>query len=114
MMHTNHNRTGGPKPFLVFLLFAAVASLAFGAIVMLLWNSIVLMLFDVNAITYWQAVGLFVLCRILFGNLRPHKNGGKPGFGRYTYLKEKWSGMTDEEKAKFKEEWTKRCGRRKE
>jgi len=115
MMHTNYKRTGGgPKGFFAFLLFAAIATLAFGAIVMLLWNSVMLTLFDVSAITYWQAVGLFVLCRILFGNLRPHRRDGKPGFGGSAYWKDKWSIMTDEEKVKFKEEWRKRCDRRKQ
>jgi len=27
------------------------------------------------------------------------------------YLKEKWSNMSDEEKAKFKEQWRMRCGK---
>jgi hypothetical protein len=72
-----------------------------------LWNGIVVELFAVKSITYWQALGLFLLSKILFGGFK--KSGccscGFKGRG----LKEKWNNMTEEEKEKFKEDWRLKC-----
>ena len=47
----------------------AVAGLAilFGFIIMWLWNWLMPDLFGLATITYWQAVGIFILLKILFG-----------------------------------------------
>ena len=50
-----------------------------GEIVMQLWNWLLPSLFGWRQITFWQALGILVLCRILFGGLGGH--GGR-GFGR--------------------------------
>jgi hypothetical protein len=44
--------------------FAVLAALALGAIVRFLWNAILPALLNVNPISYWQSVGLLVLCRM--------------------------------------------------
>jgi hypothetical protein len=46
--------------------FAALA-LVFGIVIMWLWNWLAPSLFHLSAITFWQAVGLAVLFRLLFG-----------------------------------------------
>jgi len=96
-------------PFFPFMIIAGV--LIFGAIVMLLWNAILPPVTHVNELTYWQAVGLLVLCRILFGGFRGRPGGfGPPGPWRHgPPWRQKWMNMTDDEKAKFKEEWKRRC-----
>ena len=75
-------------------------------IIMFLWNNIITDLFNIKNITYLQALGLFILSRILFGGFnfrKPNKNAfADRGF------REKWISMSDEEKTKMKEEWTKR------
>jgi len=38
-----------------------------GSVVMLLWNWLAPTLFGLRLITFWQAIGLLALCRILFG-----------------------------------------------
>lgn len=38
-----------------------------GTVVMLLWNWLAPELFGLRLITFWQAIGLLALCRILFG-----------------------------------------------
>jgi len=92
---------------LPFLIVAAV--LLFGGTVMLLWNAILPPVLGVAALTYWQAVGLLVLSRILFGGLR---GGGRPpAGGRWSG---KWMNMTEEERARLKEEWRDRCKKRTE
>lgn len=95
---------------LVGIAFLALGSLA----VMLLWNCIIPDIVpSVKEITYWHALGLLVLCRILFGHFG-RKGGGQWNRGQYQWggqWKQKWSTMTDEEKEKCKEEWKKRCGK---
>ena len=52
--------------FLGMGLFIIIAVFAFGAITMLLWNWLVPALFSGPIISYWQALGLLVLSKILF------------------------------------------------
>lgn len=57
----------------------------FGWFVMLLWNWLMPMLFGLGAITFWQAVGLVILARMLFGGLKPpfhHSKEPRDHFGR--------------------------------
>jgi len=42
-------------------------ALVFGYIVMFLWNYTITPIFSLKAISYWQAVALVVLAKILFG-----------------------------------------------
>jgi hypothetical protein len=72
---------------------------------MYLWNWLVPVLFAGPVITFWQALGLLALSKILFSGF------GKGGFhwsGRHSghwrpYWKEKWNTMTPEERERFKE-----------
>ena len=76
------------------LMLAAAAAL--GAVVMLLWNAVVpALVAGVNPIDYLHALGLLVLCRVLFGGLRGHG-----GWHRRRHW-EKWQAMTPEEREKF-------------
>jgi len=52
----------------------ALAALG-GEAVKLLWNGILPALFGWPALTFWQALGLLVLCRLLFGGIGPHCAG---------------------------------------
>jgi hypothetical protein len=45
-----------------------VFSFLFGYFVMLLWNWLMPMLFKLPLITFWQAVGIIILARLLFGS----------------------------------------------
>lgn len=65
------------KSILMGLAFVAVFALVI-AVVMLLWNAIVPSVIGWTAITYWQAAGILILARILFGKI------GRPGgHGRF-------------------------------
>lgn len=95
--------------FLFPLLFIVGISVAAG-VVMLLWNWLMPVLFHLTAISFWQALGLFVLSRMLFGGFRfcgGHRH--RPPFS--SDFKEKWSSMSDEEKESFKQQWKDRCGK---
>src|SRR5262245_66519708 len=83
---------------LKFVLFAAAALVVIGFVVMSLWNWLMPSLFGWSIISFWQALGLLVLCRILFGGFR-----GRPGGHIYWLCRmiESWEQMAREEREKF-------------
>ena len=95
---------------LMIIVIAVAAVTAFGFIVMGLWNAILPhVISGVSAITFWQAVGILILSKILFG----FGKGGGWGHRRHEWkekMKEKMGSMTPEEREKFKAEWKNRCG----
>lgn len=60
--------------FIAPLAIAGMVLFAFlgGTIVRLLWNALLPPLFGWPVVTFWQALGLLTLCRILFGGLGRH------------------------------------------
>ncbi len=82
----------------------AAFTVIFGEVVMHLWNWLLPPLFGWRLITFWQALGLLLLCRILFGS-----HGGR-GYGRKSrWGRSRWSKMTPEEREKFRENMRSRC-----
>ena len=57
----------------LFILLATAGVAAFSGLVMLLWNGILPSLFHISMITFWQAAGLLLLARLLFGG-RGHRH----------------------------------------
>lgn len=57
----------------------ALLGLLLGALVMVLWNWLMPDLFGLGPITYWQGVGLYLLCHLLFKSHshREHAHGGE-------------------------------------
>jgi hypothetical protein len=49
------------------VLAAAAFALVFGWVVMLLWNWLMPAIFGLTVITYWQAFGIVVLAKLVFG-----------------------------------------------
>lgn len=89
------------------ILIAPIAILIFGGVVMLLWNNTLVPVLDVHEVTFWQALGILVLSKILFG----HFGGGSASNRYYRKQRMMWNNMTPEQKEKFKEEWKKRSRR---
>jgi hypothetical protein len=79
----------------------------FGEIVMHLWNWLLPSLFGWHPITFWQALGLLVLCRILFGGFGGR---GHDGPGRRRMSERRWARMTPEEREAFRQKMKNRCG----
>ncbi|HVR97144.1 MAG TPA: HMG-box domain-containing protein [Thermoanaerobaculia bacterium] len=79
-----------------------------GGVVRLLWNSLLPTLFGLPSITFWQALGLLALSRILFGGF------GLGGGSRHSYsrrrMAERWEQMTPEEREKFRQRFYGRGG----
>ena len=101
------------RPYL-FPLFALVALAVFGAVVMLLWNAIIPGLTGWALITYPKALGLLLLCRILFGGFKGRHGGGAPWMrgGMHGEWREKWAHMNEEQRAEMRARWKERCGHR--
>lgn len=82
-----------------------------GLLVMLLWNAILPSVVGVGLLTFPKAVGLLILCKILFAGF-----GGRHRRMRFKhrgnqFWKQKMMNMTEEEKEKFRSEWKERCKR---
>lgn len=56
------------RGFLGVVIFLAVCAAA-SAVVMLLWNWIVPAVIGWGVLTFWQALGLILLCKLLFGGM---------------------------------------------
>ena len=83
-----------------------------GGVVMLLWNWLAPTLFGLRLITFWQALGLLALCRILFGGFGlgggGHRNSSRRMDQRIRErirdrMDERWEQMTPEEREKFRQ-----------
>lgn len=93
------------RPYLIplFILLGAAAFAFFGWLVMTLWNLALVPAVGANLISFWQAMGLLLLSRILVGGF-----GGRKRHGRWQAMREKWMSMSPEEKEKFRSQ----CGQR--
>jgi hypothetical protein len=89
--HVDQNGTG-PRPLgwrivrmvvmiIGGIVLAALFALALGVVVQWLWNWLMPDVFGLTRITFWQAVGLLFLSKLLFGGLR-HHHGGRHHQGR--------------------------------
>lgn len=106
----NFNRFNNNRNKFKFLFFVPIIALL-SLVVMLLWNAILPGLLHVNSINYWQAAGLLILCKILFGGFSAGKmgmRGGPPA------MRDKFMSMTAEEREKVKTQWQERCRKKKE
>ena len=92
-----------------FPLLVIVMLLVKALVIMWLWNAIIPVITGFHAVTYWQALGLMILCRLLLGRGpfggRPFKGGGDDLPPPARFLQ-----MSDEEREKFREAWKKRGG----
>jgi hypothetical protein len=79
-----------------------------GEVVMLLWNWLAPALFGLRPITFWQALGLLALCRILFGGFGLGGGGHRPHSRRR--MAERWEQMTPDEREKFRQGMRSRGG----
>lgn len=81
-----------------FLVAGIVALAVFGGVIMVLWNLLMPAILNLPAISYWQALGLFLLSRALFGRFG--------GWGRRiggTRFARGWNSLTPEERQRFRQ-----------
>lgn len=110
--NTSDRRMPRPIKGLFFLAMVALFFLILGNVIMYLWNEILAEVTGFKTINFWQAIGLFVLFRILFGGFR---FGGSGRAHRWRKSRKAWKGkwmeMSEEERAEFKSKWRERCGK---
>jgi hypothetical protein len=105
--------------FIVPAALLGIALVAFigGEMVRLLWNWLLPPLFGWREITFWQALALLTLCRILFGGKGFH--GGRRRYPSFRHrfadrmadrVAERWDHMTPEERDRFRQRIRERCG----
>lgn len=108
-----------PLAILGMVLFAFIG----GQIVLHLWNWLLPPLFGVREIGFWQALGLLILCRILFGGFGMSGSGGARSRDQARdriadrvaervaeRLGERYDHMTPEERERFRQRVRERWG----
>lgn len=88
-------------------LLAIMAMVVFGFVVMALWNWLMPAIFGLRQISFWQALGLVILSKILFGGF--HRHGRRRPHWRRR-MRDRWEQMTPEEREKFREGMEGFCG----
>lgn len=90
------------------VLMGIVAFVALGGwVVMSLWNGLLPPLFGWHAVTFWQALGILVLCRILFGGLGMHGNARSRMGDR---MAERWGAKSPEERERIRQRMREKFG----
>jgi len=92
------------RRWIYFAPLAIVAMVVFvtlgGVLVRWLWNWLLPPLFGVHMITFWQALGILLLCRILFGSFGM---GGSSGSRMRRRMRDRWGHMTPEDRERFRQ-----------
>ena len=92
--------------FLKIAVFIVVGGVAVGFATMGLWNWLAPVLFGGHRIDFWQALGLFILCKLLFSRVGArHVDRGH----WRRRMHERWEAMTPEEQEAFRERMKSRC-----
>jgi len=99
--------------FIFIPIIAAAVLTLISFVVMQLWNNLLPAILHVGIITFWQAMGIFILCKILFGFGKGGRGwgggGGAPWMRRK--MEQKFNNMTPDEKERFKQKMAERmCG----
>lgn len=114
------------KPFWIrkaikFFCFGLAFFGLMGWVTQWLWNTLLPAILDARPITFWQALGLLVLSRILFGGWG--RGGGWRGKGEQWHragvpagrkhwkekMAERWEKMPPEQREALKNRWKDRC-----
>lgn len=82
------------------VLIVIIAFVVFGFVTMHLWNWLMPMIFGLTPITFWQAIGLVLLSKILFGGFHRHAGGGRAGWKRK--MEARWAQMSPEERERMR------------
>ena len=92
-----------PLAILGMVLFIAIG----GEVVLHLWNWLLPPLLGLREITFWQALGILALCRILFGGFGCH---GSVRSNVRRRMEERCKHMTPEERERFRQGMRARWG----
>lgn len=100
-------KTHFKRRWYLFIPLIFVAITAFGFLIVVLWNFTMPVIFNLPQITFWQALALLVLSRILFsGGPKHFRRGGAPWANHF---RDRWEKMSPEDREKFYQRWNSRC-----
>jgi hypothetical protein len=108
--HKLRGRSPGEIAGLIILAIIGITGLAilFGFIIMWLWNWLMPELFGLPTLSYWKAVGLFILLKLLLGGCgssssksskkskKECKSDSKSDFSKWKYYDKFWKEEGDE------------------
>jgi hypothetical protein len=110
---THKFRKKSPIEIVGIIIFGAIAitglAILFGFVIMWLWNWLMPEIFGLTTLTYWQAVGVFILLKIFLGGCGSGsskksskdssdtcKNDSKTDFSKWKYYDKFWKEEGDE------------------
>lgn len=103
----------GLKKGLKMAALVALYIMFFGTFVMALWNWLMPTLFNLPMITFSQALGLFVLGRILTGGFKivglNHFGNDRDNLEQKKQILDKWENMSSDDREKWRDEWREKC-----
>lgn len=91
------------KMIFIGLTMTVIFAFVFGYVIMWLWNWLMPAIFGLGVITFWQAFGILIMAKILFGafGMRPRPPRSK--FRNFN------GHIADHKRAFFNDEWDFRC-----
>ena len=96
--------------FLMWVILGILVISLFTLATQYLWNWLVPDLFSGPAITFWQTLGLLLLCKIFFGGFGKNCHRGNHNHAWKQKYYNKFSTMSSEEREAFKKKmWAKWC-----
>lgn len=116
---THKMRNKSPIEIVGIIIFGAIAisglAILFGFIIMWLWNWLMPDIFGLTTLTYWQAVGIFILLKILLGgcgssgsrkksnkrSCKDKKTDSKGDFSKWEHYDKFWKEEGDEMYKKY-------------
>jgi Ca2+/H+ antiporter, TMEM165/GDT1 family len=98
-----HRKKFWIKRIIFVPIFMILALLFLGCLVMFLWNFLFPEIFGVGTITFWQALGILILSKILFGGI-PGKNYNRKIHRSSFDIKERLRHLSPEGREKLRKE----------
>ncbi len=120
---THKIRTKSPLEIFVIIVFGIIfitgLAILLGYVIMSLWNWLMPELFGLPELRYWQAVGLFVLIKLLFGSCggskkcdsskcddTKSKKDSKTDFSKWKHYEQFWKEEGEQQYKEFVEKQT--------
>ncbi len=106
MSKETFKRTPMPLKVIFFISVGALYIVVFSGMVYFLWNAILPKVSPLKEVSYFQAMGILALSKILFSSM---KFGGRTHHHKSNNWKEKWHGMSNMDKEEMKARWKGYC-----